>query len=170
MFFRENKEVTCIVNKELFRKKNLDKLSTPDALNEYIKVASPSVWIILLTIVALLIGVIAWSYMGRISHYEGVTVYSDGNMAVCYVPENMIDRVRQASDININGNNYKIGDIANLPTKIHPDSVDEYVAHVMEIKEDSWIYKIEVVGTLPEGIYEGQVVTGSIRPMDYVTN
>lgn len=45
------------MNEEIFRKQSVDKLSSPEQLNDYIKVTSPSVWIFLSAIIVLLIGV-----------------------------------------------------------------------------------------------------------------
>ena len=56
----------------IFRKASLDRVSSPEQLNDYIRVARPSVWMILGAIVALLIGVIVWSIVGRIDGIQDV--------------------------------------------------------------------------------------------------
>ena len=47
--------------KNIFRKESLDKMSSPEKLNDYIKVSNPSVWVILGAIAVLLIAVVVWS-------------------------------------------------------------------------------------------------------------
>lgn len=44
------------MNQQLFRKKSVDKVSSPEQLNEYIRVANPGVWMVLAAIVILLAG------------------------------------------------------------------------------------------------------------------
>ena len=51
---------------ELFRKKSMDKLSSPDQLTDYIRVANPGVWMILVAIVLLLAGACVWGMYGRL--------------------------------------------------------------------------------------------------------
>ncbi len=51
---------------ELFRKKSLDRISSPEQLNDYIRVTSAPVWIVLLAIVVLLVGLIAWATFGTV--------------------------------------------------------------------------------------------------------
>ncbi len=51
---------------ELFRKKSLDRISSPEALNDYIRVTSPSVWLILIATVILLLGMLAWGVFGTV--------------------------------------------------------------------------------------------------------
>ena len=59
---------------ELFRKKSLDKVSSPEELNDYIRVTSPSVWLILAAILILIVGILAWCVFGTVKGYT-----SDGN-------------------------------------------------------------------------------------------
>ena len=51
----------------VFREKSMDRVSSPEALNDYIRVTTPSVWIVLVALVVLLLGMLAWSVFGRIS-------------------------------------------------------------------------------------------------------
>ena len=44
----------------IFRKSSLDRISSPEKLNDYIKVSNPSVWIILGAVAVLLVAVIIW--------------------------------------------------------------------------------------------------------------
>ena len=57
----------------LFKKKTIGKLSSPEQLNEYISVPTPSVWLLLTVLLLLLTGLIAWSVTGRVE-----VVGSDG--------------------------------------------------------------------------------------------
>ncbi len=51
----------------IFRKKSMDRISNPEALNDYIRVTAPSVWIVLIALVVLLVGMLAWSVLGRVT-------------------------------------------------------------------------------------------------------
>ena len=46
--------------RNIFRKDNLEKMSSPEKLNDYIKVSNPSVWIILGAITVMLISAVVW--------------------------------------------------------------------------------------------------------------
>lgn len=50
----------------IFREKSIKRVSSPEQLNDYIRVTSPSVWIVLIALVVLLVGMLAWSVLGRI--------------------------------------------------------------------------------------------------------
>jgi len=46
--------------KNIFRKESLERMSSPEKLNDYIKVSNPSVWVILGAIAIMLIAVVVW--------------------------------------------------------------------------------------------------------------
>lgn len=46
------------MNEQVFRKKSVDRVSSPEQLNEYIRVSNPGVWMILAAIIVLLVGAI----------------------------------------------------------------------------------------------------------------
>jgi len=55
---------------EIFRKESLDRVSSPEQLNDYIRVTTVSVWIVLLALVILLLGMLAWSVFGRVEVHQ----------------------------------------------------------------------------------------------------
>lgn len=41
-------------------------MTSPEQLNDYIKVTTPSVWLILIATLILIVGVVVWAVFGRI--------------------------------------------------------------------------------------------------------
>ena len=57
--------------KSIFREKSIQRVSSPEQLNDYIRVTTPSVWLVLIAIVVLLVGILAWSVFGTVqTHTE----------------------------------------------------------------------------------------------------
>ncbi|MCM1328964.1 MAG: hypothetical protein NC253_05925 [Ruminococcus sp.] len=54
------------MEKQLFRKASIDRVSSPEQLNDYVRVSNPSVWTILAAIIILLTGVYIWGIFGRL--------------------------------------------------------------------------------------------------------
>ena len=44
------------MDETIFRKKNIDRISSPEALNDYLRVTTPMVWLILAAVILLLVG------------------------------------------------------------------------------------------------------------------
>ena len=55
----------------IFRQTSLDRVSGPEELNDYIRVTTPSVWIVLTSLVVLLLGMLAWSIFGTVDKQNG---------------------------------------------------------------------------------------------------
>ena len=55
-----------MANGSIFRQKSLDKVSSPEKLDDYIKVTTPSVWITRIAIVLLLVGAVVWGIFGEL--------------------------------------------------------------------------------------------------------
>ena len=62
---------------DLFRKKSLERLEAPEELNDYIRVTTPSVWMVLLAAFILVAGILVWSIFGTVSmeNDDGTTEY-----------------------------------------------------------------------------------------------
>lgn len=54
------------MNDKIFRKKSVDKMSSPEQLNDYVKVTNPGVWMALAAIAVLLIGICVWGVFGKL--------------------------------------------------------------------------------------------------------
>ena len=54
----------------IFREKSLERVSSPEKLNDYIRVTTPSVWVILIATFLILFGAIVWSIFGRINIHD----------------------------------------------------------------------------------------------------
>jgi len=86
----------------LFRKSSLERISSPERLNEYIKIAHPGVWSVLLGCLALLIAVGFWGFYGSIPD----SVKAVGVM----FPQNGVTAVIPAAGGRISDMRVKVGD------------------------------------------------------------
>ena len=55
---------------DLFRKKSLQRMSSPEQLDDYIRVTTPSVWLILFALIILLAGLLAYCIFRTVDGYE----------------------------------------------------------------------------------------------------
>ena len=52
--------------RSVFRRKSLERVTSPEQLNDYIKVTTPSVWLILFATLVLIVGTLFWAVFGKI--------------------------------------------------------------------------------------------------------
>jgi len=72
---------------KIFRKSALDRISSPEQLNEYMKVAGPGVWCIMAGLAVTFAAFIVWGLLGSIPEtveISGTTLIRDGGQMVVY--------------------------------------------------------------------------------------
>ena len=83
----------------LFRKSSLERVSSPEQLNEYIKVNNPSLILILIGLFVIIISGVVWMFSGGIPEtvsLNGVIVEEGGKQEVCcYVPISSSQRLSE---------------------------------------------------------------------------
>ena len=60
---------------ELFREKSIKRINQPEDLEDYIRVTTPSVWIVLIAVVLVLAAILGWMVFGAVDvHNDDGTV------------------------------------------------------------------------------------------------
>lgn len=62
------------MDNKIFRQKNIDKISSPEKMDDYIRVTTPGMWIMLSALIILLVGALVWGIFGSVTvHHEDGT-------------------------------------------------------------------------------------------------
>ncbi len=90
----------------LFRKSTLARVTSPEQLNEYIKVNNPSLILMLVGLFLIVISGVVWIFFGGIPEMvelEGVIIEEPGRPyeVCCYVPINTGRRLQEGMDVQI---------------------------------------------------------------------
>ena len=137
---RKRRETMEKNDQSLFRKKTVDKISSPEQLTEYLKVTSPRMWIILAAVIMVLVAVIVWGILGRMETVKDVrAIVSDGQARIVTVDSTVIEK---GMTVRIDGQEFAVNGTVS-------DEFDRPVG-------------LATV-TLPDGSYDGTVVIGQTR-------
>lgn len=139
------------MDEKLFSKKSLDKVKSPESLDDYIRVSNPGVWLLLVSIIVLLIGAVAWGIFGHIDSTVSATVRVENGVAVCYIPETDVKGITEGMTVRFDG---KEAVIQNIGAKVNAE-------YVCALQTDE---------SLTDGFYEAKVVTESYQPLSFVLN
>lgn len=90
----------------LFRKSTLERVSSPEQLNEYIKVNNPSLILMLVGLFVIVISGLVWMFSGGIPetvNLNGVIIEEPGRPqeVCCYVPISTSKRLKEGMDVQI---------------------------------------------------------------------
>ena len=154
----------------LFREKNLERLENPEKLNDYLRVTSPGVWLVLGTVIVLLIGVCIWAVLGRIDATVPAAVVTENGESICLVPEDALDGVIKNRTVTIDGTDYEL-----QPSTLEPQVISEdtniYTILAGQLSVGDIVYPIELTEPLGEdGIVTGELVTETLSPASLFFN
>ena len=131
--------------KTVFRKEAIDRISSPEQLNDYLHVTSPGIWVVLISVILLMAGVFVWSCVGTLETKS---------------PAKMIVKDHVAKVVVTDDSNLEKGMIIREATQ------EFYIASVAEDEYGRQMGVAEV--SLPDGKYDAVVVTEQTRPVEFI--
>ncbi|MCD8338289.1 MAG: hypothetical protein LUD18_13675 [Lachnospiraceae bacterium] len=158
-------------NKTVFRKESIERISSPEQMNDYIRVCSPGVWMVLAAVILLLTGVCVWGVFGRLdTTLTAVAIAENGSFTV-YVSEADLSDV-EGKTVTVDGVEYEIADgaVSESPLAVSTNSFSEYALYVGGLETGEWVYGITMEAAIPDGVYEAQITIESVSPMSFVMN
>ena len=132
--------------KSIFRKETLERISSPEQLSDYLRVTTPGLWVLFAAIVAMLVGFFTWMSVGIIE---------------TTVPASVSTRNHSAEVAIISGDSQIATDmtlrVGGKETTILSTKADDFGRTMGTAEVD-----------LPDGMYEGSLVTESIHPIQFL--
>ena len=155
---------------ELFRKEAMEQLTSPEKLDDYIRVSTPGIWLLLGAILIFLAGVLVWGKFGYLDvTVDGAAVVQNGELS-CYIAAEDISDVKSGMKVTVDKEDSKLRKISEKPELL----TDEDHAGILEIGNftgDTYVYKATAGKTdLPDGIYKAVITVESISPASFVLN
>lgn len=157
------------MDKQLFRKASIDRVSSPEQLNDYIRVSNPGVWMILAAVIVLLIGVCVWGIFGRLDTKIATAGTCGNGIFTCYVTEEKAAKINSGMTVNVDGNALTVTEISAKPVAVDAD-MDEYLLYLGGFSEGEWLYEVTANAALSDGTYKAEIVTESVSPMSFILN
>lgn len=86
----------------LYRESSLDRIQSPEQLNDYLRVTNPSVWVLLTAVILLLAGLLVWGSMAYIDSVAyGKAEVSQGSMLVRFDEERAAENVDVGMSVTV---------------------------------------------------------------------
>lgn len=159
------------MEKQIFRKKSVERVSSPEQLSDYIRVSNPSVWMTLAALIVLLAGVCVWGVLGKLETKVSAAALSEGGSIVCYVKEADAVNVESGMTVRIGGNEFTVKSVSSSPVAVEQGGkFSEYLLYVGGLQVGEWVYEVVLNGELADGVYAAEIVVDSVSPLSFVFN
>lgn len=157
------------MEKQIFRKSSIDRVSSPEQLNDYIRVSNPGLWMILAAVIVLLAGICVWGIFGRLETKVFSAGICENGVFTCYVKEEDAAKIKTGMMVNVNENDFAVSEISEKPVAVNED-MDSYLIYLGGFSEGEWLYEITADADIPDGTYKAEIVTESVPPMSFILN
>ena len=131
--------------KTIFRKKTMDRISSPEQLTDYLCVTTPGIWVIFAAVILLLGGLFAWAAIGTLETTAEVRVIVEDRTA--QVVSSGSETITGGMPLRIEKQEFKIASTGT----------DEY-GRTVGLAEVS----------LPDGVYDGTLVIERTKPLAFL--
>ena len=156
-------------NENIFRKQNIDSLSSPEQLNDYIRSATPGVWFILIAVIFLLVGVCVWGVFGHLdTRITSGGICENGKLTV-YIPEQYKEMLNNNMTVSVDEKTYTLSELSAAPVLI-TEETDPYVLHISGLVVGDFSILTTAQTDLPDGVYTVTVNVESVSPLSFVFN
>lgn len=156
------------MNTQLFRKSSLDRVNSPEQLNEYIRVTNPSVWLILAAIVLLLCGVLIWGIWGSVETKVSTCVVVEGNTAVCFVSAEDAELLKPGMTVHAGGAEGTVKRVETVLIRVD-ESFDDYTLYLSGFAYGDFCCPVEVeLRGAEDGIYPAEIISDAIHPISFI--
>ena len=162
------------MNRKLFRESCIQRVSSPDQLNDYIRVSTPSVWIVLAAAFVLLAAILFWGVTGSLpTKVEAVGVAREGGL-ICYLSQEDAAKVKPGMAVQVgSGDTGTVAVVGTNPLsqeEVAKSLTGDYTAHAMGLSEWNIAVTIRTDQELlsDQSLYQVTVVTESIHPIDFL--
>ena len=157
------------MKESIFRKKSLAQVSSPEQLNDYIRVPNPGIWMILLAVIVLLVGVCVWGVFGHMDTNLKVAAVCKEGKLICYVKEADIKSIKNGMPVTVNDKQYTVNGIESEPVSVSHE-MGSYLLHLGELEKGEWVCPVTVNANLEDGTYQATITVESVSPMSFIVN
>lgn len=157
-------------NSGLFREKNLERLETPEKLNDYLRVTSPGIWLLLVTVIVLLAGVCIWGVFGTIQATTPAAIVTQDGESICLVPESALNGAVNNRIVTVDGEEKELRPDTLEPIVISEDT-NVYTILAGQLNVGDIVFPIALAEPMEEdGVVSGTLVTETLSPAELFFN
>lgn len=162
------------MSNSIFRKNNIDRVDSPEQLNDYVRVTSPAIWLLITAIIALLAGACIWGTFGLIQRTIHLTSYVKDNAAYAFVPDSEIGQVDTGMTLVVGDTRCTITAVSESAMQIQyymNELFGKDAGAENQIEDPSkMVWRITADTDLPNGMYASQIIVEQVHPISFLTN
>ena len=142
------------------------KIKSPDQLNNYIRITSPGVWIVLSAMLVLLAGFFVWLFTGQLEIIFSSKIFTSGSETYTFMTAERAAGLKKGMRVRVNqsGSAGTVSDVASEPS---PYSETARALGIYDRGENLFRVSVAVSG-VPQGVSEAVFVLDTVKPLSFL--
>lgn len=155
---------------KVYREKSLERVSSPEELNNYIRVVNVGVWVLLSAIIVLLVGALIWCAVIKLETKTIPTaaVVKNGTVSLYVTEEDKVD-VREGMLLKVAECEYTLPAPEFNAVKLFPEN-DSTIIEIIGAEGAEYAYATKFQVDLPNGVYNAKIMADEISPLTLIFN
>ena len=151
----------------IFRNKNMDRVASPEKMDDYIHVTTPPLWMSLVIVLLLLCGVLVWAITGRVTVKNQNYGYCQDGILTLYIADQDRDYVAFDTTMMVDDMEAAVTFISTRP--VSGALADTYLLKLNGMDEGGWYYEVSLdADGLEDGIYAVSYEGETIKPISFL--
>ncbi|MEE3450584.1 MAG: hypothetical protein VZR27_07790 [Acutalibacteraceae bacterium] len=152
----------------ILTKNSQEKVTSPEQLNDYIKVSNVGLWLILAVVIIMMSSVLVWGFVGNLNTTVKAVGIAENGKIVCYIPST--ENAAPGNEVTVNGVSGTVESVSYPPLTENAvsEKYDEYTAYQLNLSD--WNYEIIInAENCPDGIVNVNIITGTVKPISFIS-
>ncbi|MBQ9673095.1 MAG: hypothetical protein IJV39_00525 [Ruminococcus sp.] len=152
----------------ILTKTSKEKISSPEQLNDYIKVSNAGVWLVLGVVIILMISLLVWSVVGHLNtSVKAIGVAEDGKIT-CYLTS--VGNIDKGDAVRVEGISGEVVSVSKKPISSADVSkkYDEYTVYQLHLSDWNYEVVIKADGCSDE-VKTVSIISDSVSPISFIT-
>jgi hypothetical protein len=156
--------------KSIFRQESLDRVESPEQLDQYIRVSKPSAWIMVAALLVASVSLLVWGFTGSLPQtitVKGIT--AENGVIYCYVDPSDVQDSLEGSTMT-----GTVSEMSSVPYSL--EEVSEILQKdwiIDQLISSGYVYQLKVETEeepAQDIIVQASIVTSEVKPIEYVMN
>ena len=166
----------------IFRKESIERVSSPDQLDDYIRVQKPSVWILLALVIALLTAAFVWAGTAKLE--TTVTAFgimdsaNPNDTVTCYLTADQAENIKKGQSAVLSYDTEYQGIVTAVSGPYSYQEIAQdflggntYAVYMADIHEGNDYFQVMIRGkNLPNGAFDVTIIGESVSPISFLLN
>lgn len=160
------------MNQSIFRSSSIERISSPEQLNDYLRVSKLSVWLVLAAAGILLISFLIWGILGELPTTLGAEAYIKDEMAICYFAQEEAGDISVGDRAIINGAEFQVTEVGSVPlskAEVEASYESDFVKDALALTD--WNIGVKIATpSLADGLARVRITTEYTKPINFLIN